>query len=298
MANKGSRTLLNTYGKVILSKKKSSQFDEIGYWSEIKLDIIKEYAQAYSRILSSETKGKFIHVYIDGFSGSGIHLSKTTGEFVPGSPLNALNIQPPFKEFHLIDLEGDKINSLENIVGSREDVFLYQGDCNKILLEKVFPKVQYKDYKRGLCLLDPYGLELSWDVIETAGTLGTIDLFLNYPVMDINRNALWRNPDKVSAESIQRMNQFWGDNSWRTVAYVQQETLFEPVEEKAANEEIAEAFQQRLKSKAKFQHVPKPLPMRNSRGAIVYYLFFASQKDVANKIVQHIFETYKYRGRH
>jgi len=27
-------------------------FDEIGYWTEGKLDIVKEYATAYSRILS------------------------------------------------------------------------------------------------------------------------------------------------------------------------------------------------------------------------------------------------------
>jgi hypothetical protein len=29
--------------------------------------------------------------------------------------------------------------------------------------------------------------------------------------------------------------------------------------------------------------------MRNSQGAVVYYLYFASQKDVANKIVKDIF---------
>jgi len=31
-----------------MSRKSKLQFDEIGYWSEIKLDIIKEYAAAYS----------------------------------------------------------------------------------------------------------------------------------------------------------------------------------------------------------------------------------------------------------
>ena len=29
-------------------------FDEIGYWSEIKLDIVREYAVAYSTILSAQ----------------------------------------------------------------------------------------------------------------------------------------------------------------------------------------------------------------------------------------------------
>jgi hypothetical protein len=38
--------------------KQNPKYDEIGYWSEIKLDIIKEYASAYSRILSSQKNPK------------------------------------------------------------------------------------------------------------------------------------------------------------------------------------------------------------------------------------------------
>jgi len=56
---------------------------QIGYWSEIKLDIINEYAQAYSAILSKQTRPALKHVYVDGFSGSGVHQSKT-GELVLG----------------------------------------------------------------------------------------------------------------------------------------------------------------------------------------------------------------------
>lgn len=38
------------------------KFDIIGYWSEIKLEIVREYAQAYSQILTSN---HLHHVYID-----------------------------------------------------------------------------------------------------------------------------------------------------------------------------------------------------------------------------------------
>jgi len=56
----------------------STEFDQIGYWSEIKLDIVREYAVAYSNILAAQ-KG-LSHAYIDGFSGRGVHVSKSTGE--------------------------------------------------------------------------------------------------------------------------------------------------------------------------------------------------------------------------
>ena len=65
-------------------------FDQIGNWSEVKLEIIKKYAAAYSTILSKQ-RGLH-HVYIDAFAGPGVHVAKATGKFVPGSPLNALNL--------------------------------------------------------------------------------------------------------------------------------------------------------------------------------------------------------------
>jgi three-Cys-motif partner protein len=150
----------------------------------------------------------------------------------------------------------------------------------------------YKNYRRGLCILDPYGLDLNWEIIEIAGKSEAIDLFLNFPVMDMNRNALWHNPDRVSAENIARMNAFWGDESWRKVAYVQVATLFGPEDEKADNETIAKAFAERLKKQAIFKHV-EYMPMKNSNNAVVYYLFFASHKPVAKDIVKDIFRNYR-----
>jgi len=32
-------------------------------------------------------------------------------------------VQPPFREYHLIDLDGDKIDGLRSIVGSHKDEF-------------------------------------------------------------------------------------------------------------------------------------------------------------------------------
>jgi three-Cys-motif partner protein len=272
-----------------MSQTSAIRFDEIGNWSEVKLDIVKDYASAYSTILS---KQPLSHAYVDGFSGAGFHIAKVSQRFVRGSPLNALLIDPPFKDYYFIDLDGIKIAALEQLTVGKPNVHLYKGDCNEVLLKEVFPALDYKQYRRGLCLLDPYGLDISWTVIETAGKMKTIDLFLNFPVMDMNRNALWREPEGVSKAAIARMNRFWGDESWRKIAYKTTRGLFEDINEKVSNEVVANAFRTRLKDVAGFANVPEPTPMRNSKGAVVYYLFFASQKDVANKIVKHIFKKY------
>src|SRR2546427_172659 len=135
-------------------------------------------------------------------------------------------VRPPFREYHLIDIHSEKIASLKKLVGSRTGVFIYEGDCNQLLIEKVFPRVRYKDYRRGLCILDPYGLSLKWAVIEAAGRMKTIDMFLNFPVADMNRNVLWHQPERVTAEQAARMTAYWGDESWREIAYTSTGNLF------------------------------------------------------------------------
>ena len=269
--------------------------DKIGYWSEIKLDIIKEYAKAYSTILTAQRK--FKHFYIDAFAGTGIHLSKTSGKLVSGSPINAINVKPPFAEYYFIDIEKIKVESLIEVSKEKPGVHIFEGDCNNILLDKVFPNIRYEDYRRGLCLLDPYGLHLDWNVIKTAGKMKSIEIFLNFPLVDMNRNVLWRNPENVDEKQKLRMTRFWGDGSWYELFYSTNRSLFGYEEkENNVNKTIVKEFRQRLKREAGFSQVPDPIPMRNSKGNIIYYLFFASQKPVAMTIVNDIFNKYRNKG--
>jgi hypothetical protein len=39
-------------------------------------------------------------------------------------------------------------------------------------------------------LFDPYRLHLDWQSMAMAGQSRAIDMFLNFPVMDMNRNAI------------------------------------------------------------------------------------------------------------
>lgn len=271
------------------------RFDLIGNWSEVKLEVIRKYAAAYSRILGQQERLEYY--YIDGFSGAGTHRKREGGEEVEGSPRIALGIRPPFRRYFLIDLDGDRVEFLRRSVGERTDVSVLEGDCNRLLLESVFPQVRYEQYRRALCLLDPYGLQLDWPVLAQAGRMGTIDLFLNFPVMDMNRNALWRRPERLRPEYRERMTRFWGDESWFDSCYEREAQLGlfagEEAWLKGTNDQVAEAFRQRLRQVAGFRHVAKPLPMRNSQNAVVYYLFFASAKPVASEIVEEIFARYR-----
>ena len=270
------------------------EFDEIGYWSELKLEIVEKYGRAYTTAFKRNLSLK--KFYIDGFSGAGRHVSKRTKSQVEGSPARALKISPPFDGFYFIDMNPQKTSYLQKLCEGRSDVKIHTGDSTAYLTKDLLPKIQYRYFNRALCLLDPYGLHMDWEVMRLAGQSRAVDMFLNFPVMDMNRNAIWHNPEKVPQDGIERMTRFWGDDSWRSAAYAedpQGNFLFSPGMVKQSNDAIVAAFMKRLRKVAGFSFVPDPLPMRNSNNAVVYYLFFASHHPVAKKIITDIFSKYR-----
>ncbi|MGA3282987.1 MAG: three-Cys-motif partner protein TcmP [Verrucomicrobiota bacterium] len=270
---------------------RKDRLDTVGYWTEIKLQILQEYANAYAQILKKQRSIKHV-AYIDGFAGAGAHISKESGKLIEGSPARVLSIQPRFTHYHFVEMNPARVERLRGI-GEQKDVTVYPGDCNEVLLQKVFPQCRYEDYRRALCLLDPYELNPNWEVVKTAGEMRSIEIFLNFMIMDANMNVLWKNPDSIPPDQALRMTRFWGDDSWRTSAYQSEAGLFGPIEEKVSNESVVAAYRKRLKEVAGFKYVPEPLPMRNSRGATIYYLLFASHNSTGNKIAEYIFNKYR-----
>lgn len=266
----------------------------VGPWTEQKLDIIRAYSSAYSSILKKQRIIKHF-AYIDGFAGPGHHVSRTTGKTIEGSP--AIALQCGFSHCHLVDLEGKRTDQLQQLAEGRDDVTVYTGDCSEVLLKEVFPQCQFADFHRALCLLDPYDLNPRWEVVHTAGNMNSIELFINFMIMDANMNVLLKaGPDAASEQQISRMNAFWGDETWRDAAYVKRPGLFGDVTEKAVNESIASAYRMRLKDVAGFSFVPEPVAMLSSTGAGIYYLFFASQNETGARIARSIFDKYRKMG--
>jgi hypothetical protein len=178
------------------------KIDEIGYWTEIKLSILEKYATLHQILLSHS-----LHpIYIDGFAGAGHHKSKGSGRIIEGSPLRALAVDPPFERFHFVDIDGTRVAELKRISAGRSNVTVYQGDCNAVLTEQVFPTISYANRQRALCILDPYGLQLNWKTIRMAGESQIIEIFLNFPVMDMNMNVLWHDSDRVTEVQRERLN--------------------------------------------------------------------------------------------
>ena len=274
------------------------RFENIGVWSEIKLEIIKKYASAFTMIMKNQPWSRG-YVYIDAFAGAGIHILKRTGELIAGSPWNALEIKNPFTEYHYIDIDKEKTEALNRLTRGIPNITIYPEDCNVALVKKIFPSLQYESKKRALCVLDPYGLHLYWETIMEAAKLRTTEIFLNFPLMDINRNILHKDLLSADPDQIERMNRFCGSEEWQEILYKEDEQmgLFGDtyrIKVVDSNIRLGDWFRkERLEKAARFEFVPEPVLMRNSKGGPLFFLFFASHNRTGMKIVNEIFNKYR-----
>ena len=267
----------------------------IGLWTEIKLHIIREYAAAYTTILKAQ-KWCQGYAYIDAFAGGGEFVSKDNRDrLITGSPLNALNIHNRFTEYHFIDIDPSKIERLRALTADRPEfkrIHFYTGDANVVLRQDILSRFQYSSFKRALCIVDPYGVDIEWTTIMAIAQARTMDVYLNFPLMDINRNAARKIIEVADPQEGSRLTKIWGDESWKDLAYAEQALLFGDriLIKIRGNETLKQGFLKRLKGVAGFTHVPEPILMTNQTGGPLYFLFFASHQPVAQNIARDIFK--------
>src|SRR5262245_1769121 len=101
----------------------SEHLDVVGYWTELKLQIIQDYAKEYAKIvLNPESPIKHAS-YIDGFAGAGEHISKESGEIIKGSPARVLAIEPRFSHYHLVEMREDRVERLRKMGSDKSTVY-------------------------------------------------------------------------------------------------------------------------------------------------------------------------------
>ena len=72
--------------------------------------------------------------------------------------------------------------------------------------------------------------------------------------------------------------------------------MFGEMLEKPRNKDMAVAYRERLREAAGFKYVSEALPMKNSKKAVIYYLYFASQNETGYKVAKEILDKYRDGG--
>ena len=269
--------------------------DIIGPWSEQKLDLLSQYLHAYSRIMNKK-KSEWLKAYhyIDAFAGSLTPISRDQQAYVDGSPLVALKTMPPFDGYWFIEKKQERIRRLKSIKQEYPDrnVNIFHGDCNEILVSKICPRITYRSFQRAVVFLDPYGLQVKWETVIKLSETKAMDLFINFPIMGVNR--LLKKREVPSQSAIEVLTRIFGDDSFLNLYQESRQlTIFgeRPMERVTLDaESVSNLYRNRLKTL--FKYVSQPKIMRNSTNSPLYALIMASHNERAIKITNDIF------GRH
>lgn len=268
-----------------------------GKWTVDKIEVFNKYLKAYMQILKKYPNWPL--VYFDGFAGSGeIQTSDDDIDLMEGVALQVLSLKEPrgFDIFYFVEKDLEKAKKLKSTIESKfpeiNHKYVSWGDCNEKLkdLADFLRKPENKNY-RGVVFIDPYGMQVNWESIQALKGLN-LDLWILVPTGTAINRMLGRK--KVSQDSwFQSLGEFFGvspdEIKSRFYEPSRQGNLFGETElnkiEKAA-EEAAELYRERLSTV--FTYVSNPLEMRNSKNAIIFHFFMASNAKVAMKIANDI----------
>jgi three-Cys-motif partner protein len=282
-----------------------------GPWTEKKLDAFAKYVSAYLTIMKNNTYWKTI--YFDGFAGSGdrkdkanspvykqLKLTEEDERLYKGAAERVLTLpnKLSFDYHYFIDAKEESLKKLETKLSelqkTKENTFQYRpGDSNKHLLDLSAAMKKNKSKYASLVLLDPFGMQINWDSIESLRDTRT-DIWILIPTGVIVNRLLDKN---CNFRHSQKLQNFFGltENEIKKEFYIKETetTLFGEIEtiRKVSKpiEKIAKLYVQRLKTTWKFV-TEKPLRLENSKGVPIFHFVFASNNEQAVKIAKQIIE--------
>jgi three-Cys-motif partner protein len=216
-----------------------------------KLDVVAKYLAAYVTVMK---KQNFRLFYVDGFAGSGASAPKSdaqsaedptlfpSSEFLDGSPVRALTVDPPFDHYVLIEKKEENVRSLSGLREQFPDrsIETVHGDANDRLIE-FCERIAGHRLDRAVIFLDPFGLSVRWRTIERIAATKKVDLWYLVPVDGMSRQI---KDDGSFLPGASKIDELWGSESWRTKAVRKVDSsgdLFGSVDERL--EKIARAKQ-------------------------------------------------------
>lgn len=267
-----------------------------GGWTEEKLDLLTKYLNAYLTIFTKNPQARFFRtVYVDAFAGAGyirrpqkdttqIDLfddlaADDAQEFIKGSAVRALELNPGFGEYLFIESDPDRFRKLETLREKHpgRKISVRNVEANEYL-RKWCAETDWKR-TRAVIFLDPYGMQVEWSLVEEIAKTKAVDLWLLFPLGAALMRLLQRRQPPPQAWA-DRVTAILGTDAWREEFYKSREsdTLFgteEREEREADYEAVAGFFLERLRSV--FERVAEnPYVLRNSKNCPLYVFCFAA----------------------
>jgi three-Cys-motif partner protein len=281
-----------------------------GPWTEKKLNAFSKYVWSYLMIMKKNTFWETI--YFDGFAGSGTKEKNIDNEYYKqlqitveeektykGAAERVLTLKDDlsFNYYYFIDKQECSIQKLEQKLNSKLDlsnkIISYRaGDANQMILE-LAKAMKTKKYA-ALVLLDPFGMQINWNSIESLRDTRT-DIWILIPTGVIINRLLDKKgelkfEDKLETFfglSIEEIKSIFYKKSTSQTLFGEEEIITKVTEPIG---KIAKIYSQRLNTIWKYV-TEEPLRLDNRNGVPIFHFVFASNNPSALKIANQIIKT-------
>jgi three-Cys-motif partner protein len=275
-----------------------------GHWTKTKLDILRKYLEAYTKILS-KTPYKF--AYIDAFAGTGSiegekdfrKIKKLFPEYpelyrkssIGGSAQIALDVTPHFQKFIFVEAKKSHAQALRQLREKypKFNIEIINADANDYLIDLC--ENRKWNNSRAVLFLDPYGMQVQWKTYEAIAKTKAIDLWILFP-LGIAINRLLKKDGKIDEVNKIKLDEIFGTKAWYDKFYQKSnsKTLFGPEDEMKKNigfENISKFFIERLEDIFPYV-VDIPKNLYNSKNNPIFILCFAASNPDAGKLATKI----------
>ena len=276
-----------------------------GDWTENKIEIIVEYAKAYLNIMNVyAVKYSWKLLYFDGFAGSGFIIKgkDENQKIIVGAEKRILEIEEPrpFDLFYFVEKDELNANHLEENTKKlypNKNVHVVKEDCN----DKIKSMSQFLTTSKGknhkvLAYIDPCGMQLNWNSLQTLQKL-SVDVWILVPTgMGVNR--LLKKDSNISDAWVSRLEVFLGMEKQEILNHFYKQTINQTLfgeetvvsKEDKAIEKSAVLYKERLSSL--FNFVSEPYILKNKSNSVMFHFFMASNNMTAVKIANEIIAKY------
>jgi three-Cys-motif partner protein len=262
--------------------------NEWGPWSEIKLDILRDYLNAFTRAVRGKSSEA---IYLDLFAGSYNNRRKGGAGAFSGSARIALEATPNFTQLRFFELPGPAAALRKEI---REDRFIDRrwevvpGDSNQTIAG-VLQSLNSIKWAPTFAFLDPRGLQVDWSTVEILADWRRhektkVELWILFPEPALARVLGLQGPRGRNTPAA--LDRVYGTRDWRAIYQMRQRG---ELRSDAMRAEFVNLYRWRLENVLGYQ-TTHALQLVNTRGSPVYTMVFATDSKPGDKIMSHVYD--------
>ena len=262
-----------------------------GPWTEVKLDVLGDYLGAFCVACSLKAKRT---LYLDLFAGAPENESRESGRLIANSSERALQSSPPFTKVVLCEKASRTVVALESRMREKHpgrDVTVLPGDCNETLPGFLAALARDQEWRWAptFAFVDQFSAEIHWQTLETLSQFRRgkrkVELWMLFADSFIPRGAYEVEGQAEFPEYLDRVDAMFGTSQWREMREGRLAGLLEAHEFRA---ELVNLMRWRLETVLGYSTtIALGFPREDGQG--LYTMIFATDSDVGDKIMRHVF---------